>query len=200
MISLPLVHDPPPGGGCGTCTACCDVIGVDTVGKPYYARCPHLDEAGAGDRGGACAIYTDRPHTCRQYRCLWHLGLLGAREDRRPDRCGVIFQLEPQPGGRWLLAAYESTPGALLTDRTQFLIQQILTGKKTRHLSLMPQAQLIPFGAELPVTYPIAEAYPRETEVPRVIPLKPHGQMRIFDGKLRGELLMPKAAADHSDR
>ena len=79
MISLPQVHGDPPGEGCGTCTACCDVIGVDSVGKPYYARCPHLDRdhpGGGGGGGGACTIYADRPHTCREYRCLWHLGML----------------------------------------------------------------------------------------------------------------------------
>jgi len=192
MISLPQVHGTPPGEGCGTCTACCDVIGVDTVGKPYYARCPHLDHA---HPGGACTIYSDRPHTCRDYRCAWHLGMLGPRVDRRPDQCGVVFQLEPQPGGRWLLAAYEATPGALLSDRTQFLIQQILTGKKTRHLALMPQVNLVPFGAELPVTFAVADVYvaPGAADAPRKIPLKQHGQMMLFDGAVRG-LLMPRAA------
>jgi hypothetical protein len=171
------------------------VIGVDTVGKPYYARCPHLDrDHPGGGGGGACTIYADRPHTCREYRCLWHLGMLGPRVDRRPDQCGVVFQLEPQPGGRWLLAAYEATPGALLTDRTQFLIQQILTSKKTRHLALAPQVNLIPFGAELPVKYPIAELYVC-ADLPTKIPLKPHGQMKIFVGKVR-ELLMPTDAAE----
>ena len=193
MISLPQVHSPPPGAGCGTCTACCDVLGVDTVGKPYYARCPHLNrehaEAGDGSATGPCTIYADRPHTCRQYSCAWHLGMLGPREDRRPDQCGVLFQFEPQPGGRWLLAAYEATPGALLSDRTQYLIQQILTSKKTRHLALMPQVNLIPFGADLPVAYPIAEVYV-SGDLPSSIPLKPHGQMQLFSGRVR-ELLMP---------
>src|SRR5688572_10712451 len=61
MILLPQLHGPAPGGGCGECTACCDVIGVDAVGKPYYARCPHLDP---GKIGAACAVYADRPRTC----------------------------------------------------------------------------------------------------------------------------------------
>src|SRR5688572_13612780 len=166
MVALPLLHDPPPGSGCGPCTACCDVIGVDGVGKPYYARCPHLDPEKVG---AACNVYAERPRTCSEYRCLWHLGFLGPREDRRPDRCGVVFQLEPQPGGRWLLAAYEHTPGTLLSDKTQYLIRQILTSKKTRHLSLSNQVNLIPFGAELPVTYPIADTYgcpPAPSDIP----------------------------------
>ena len=187
MVSLPQLHDPPPGDGCGPCTACCDVIGVDTVGKPYYARCPHLDPL---KNGASCGVYADRPGTCREYRCAWHLGYLGPRADRRPDQCGVVFQLEPQAGGRWLLAAYEHAPGSLMTDRTRFLIQQILTSKKTRHLSLAPHVNLIPFGADLPVAFSIADYYDCDP-APRGLPLKPHGQMKLFDGKVRQTLLMP---------
>jgi Fe-S-cluster containining protein len=74
---------------CGTCTACCDIIGVQELGKPYYARCVHLKEG--------CAVYPNRPGTCRGYRCIWHLGLLGDKTERRPDNLGVMFQIEPEP-------------------------------------------------------------------------------------------------------
>src|SRR5947208_2316303 len=110
MVSLPQLHAPPPGEGCGPCTACCDVMGVADLGKTYYARCAHL--------GAGCGIYADRPRQCQDFRCVWHLGLLGPRADRRPDACGVIFSLDLQDG-RWYLAMYEAKPGAADTDAAQ---------------------------------------------------------------------------------
>jgi epoxyqueuosine reductase QueG len=58
--SLPLLLGAPPDNHCGECTACCDVIGVRALGKPYYARCKHV--------GTGCNIYGDRPHSCKIYR------------------------------------------------------------------------------------------------------------------------------------
>ncbi|MEA2736062.1 MAG: uncharacterized protein QOE14_2513 [Humisphaera sp.] len=187
MISLPQVHELPPGEGCGTCTACCDVVGVDALGKPYYARCPHLHSERTT---GGCGIYETRPQQCAKYRCAWHLGLLGPRMDRRPLECGVLFQFE-QDHGRWRLSAYETRPGALLTDKTQFLIQFILTSKKTRHLSLLPAVHLVPYGADVPVQFPIDANTFDYHAPPRGIPTRPFGQMKLWDGGMR-ELLMPR--------
>ena len=190
MISLPQLRDPPPPDNCGPCNVCCDVVGVDTLGKPYYARCPHLH---CESTTGGCGIYEARPHQCSEYRCAWHLGILGPRTDRRPLECGVVFQFE-QERGRWRLAAYETRAGALLSDKTQFLAQLILTSKKTRHLSLLPEVYLMPYGADVPVLYAIDEALYDYPVPPRGIPSKPWGQMRLWDGVVR-ELLMPKRSS-----
>src|SRR5687767_13254727 len=117
MINLPQFHKPPPAAGCGACTACCQIPAVPELGKPYYARCYHVAEG--------CSIYNDRPERCRQFRCAWHLNILGDRVDRRPDHSGVMFQLDPA-GGRWYLGIYELTPGAADTERTRYLRDIIL--------------------------------------------------------------------------
>ena len=148
-------------------------------------KCKHL---GADN---LCGIYETRPNQCADYRCAWHLGLLGPRVDRRPLELGVLFQFE-QERGRWRLAAYETRPGALLTEQTQFLIRLILTHKKTRHLALMPDVHLVPYGADVPVLYPIADGVYDYKPPPRGIPTKPYGQMKLWDGGVR-ELLMPKS-------
>ena len=198
MISLPQAHAPPPADGCGPCNACCDVCGVDALGKPYYARCPHLNCASTT---GGCVIYASRPGQCAEYRCVWHLGILGPRTDRRPHECGVLFQFEPASPGRWRLAAYETRPdnggggGALLSDKTMFLIRQILTSNKTRHLALTSDVHLIPYGADIPVPYPIADIY-SHTPPPPGIPTTPHAQMKLWSGGVR-ELLMPRLHDDN---
>ncbi|MEO6434308.1 MAG: hypothetical protein ABIP55_00905 [Tepidisphaeraceae bacterium] len=186
MVSLPLLHDPPPGEGCGTCTACCDVIGVEEVGKPPYARCPHLM---TGDAGAGCRVYEARPNQCHEYRCAWHLGMLGPRTDRRPDNSGLVFQLEPQPGGRWRVAMYETRPQAGLAENAGYLLQLLLTSKKTRHLSILPDVHLMKFGADLPVAFAISPTYGHESPPPG-IPMTRQGQMMVYDGKTR-DLLMP---------
>src|SRR5688572_864498 len=100
---------------CGECTACCDVIGVSELGKPYYARCQHL--------AGNCSIYHARPDTCRKYRCAWHRGFLGESLERRPDRCGLLLDLDQSSeGGPLTISVYECTSCALQMSRHSFLI------------------------------------------------------------------------------
>jgi hypothetical protein len=151
VISLPQLSKDPPRPGCGECTACCDVIGVLELGKPYYARCEHLN--------CGCGIYTSRPQQCAQYRCAWHAGMLGDRVDRRPDKTGVIFQYEPE-NGKWVLGIYEVVAGAADSDRTRYLRDMILTSKKTRHLPMAsPVTRTFHYGANVSVSYPVSLAY-----------------------------------------
>lgn len=68
---------------CGSCTLCCKVLGVREIDKLSGEWCRHA----VSKRG--CAIYADRPETCRTFRCLWLDGLTG--DDDRPDRVhGVL--------------------------------------------------------------------------------------------------------------
>ncbi len=69
----------------GECTECCDVVAVDELGKPHYARCPHLR--------ANCGIYETRPSSCKTWRCVWNMGLFGDRPDWRPDKLGLLFGL-----------------------------------------------------------------------------------------------------------
>src|SRR5687768_991582 len=108
-----MLNDPPPGEGCGPCTACCDVMGVPTLGKPYYARCAHLD---VESKTGGCTIYVTRPAECLKFRCAYHLGVLGNRMDRRPDQNGLIVAIDLE-NGRWSIDFFEAKAGAATPDR-----------------------------------------------------------------------------------
>jgi len=69
---------------CGSCQACCEVLGIKELGKPMWTRCEHQID-------GRCDIYDHAPLTCRGYECLWRLGILDGDERRRPDHIGVIL-------------------------------------------------------------------------------------------------------------
>lgn len=93
---------------CGDCQACCVVLGVrgelrseEFVKQPHHT-CPHQ----ARSRGGGCAVYDERPGTCRSYRCSWLGGLGKARH--RPDRLGVVLD-QPAPPREVLAAAGGAT-------------------------------------------------------------------------------------------
>lgn len=97
---------------CGTCSACCVVLGIAELGKPMHQRCPH-QAATAG-----CGIYETRPKECRAFECGWLTGLL--RESDRPDRLGVILagadkqtNLLARDLGMAPVLALEWRPGAL---------------------------------------------------------------------------------------
>jgi hypothetical protein len=113
--------------GCGDCQACCTVVGVQELSKPHWTRCRHQCTAG-------CAIYEERPRSCRGYSCLWAAGLLDGDEVRRPDRLGVIFDLRTKgstasdsvrPGDQVLIQAWEVWPGALDQPAVASLVDRI---------------------------------------------------------------------------
>jgi hypothetical protein len=54
-----------PGRSCGTCMMCCKVPAIPEFAKPPGVWCQHA----AGGKG--CAIYPDRPGSCRAFYCLW---------------------------------------------------------------------------------------------------------------------------------
>jgi Fe-S-cluster containining protein len=193
VISLPQAGVSWPGRGeCGSCNVCCDAIGVPDLGKPFYARCPHLIPNSAG---GGCGIYHTRPGRCREYRCAFHMGILGEKEDRRPDHCGVLFQIEPH-NGKWYLGMFEVIPGAANTEKARYLRDMILKSKLVRHLNFgSPPVRLIPYGADVPVEYAIDPAYDwKSPDDPGI--MKIEGASLVFAGKCR-ELLMPhKTATD----
>jgi Fe-S-cluster containining protein len=164
-------------------------VAVEELGKPPYARCPHLrlDQPAA-----PCAIYEQRPGQCRRYRCAWHLGMLGPRTDRRPDQLGIVLQLEPLPEGSWRIAAYESRPGAATDERVRYLAQLIRQSKKTRHLSIAAEVHVMTYGADVGVQFatdPMYGPVPREAS-----PLERRGMLMVFAGKTR-DIIVPAAGA-----
>jgi hypothetical protein len=139
---------PAPGLSCGPCAACCDVLGVRELGKPYYARCPHV-------RGG-CTIYETRPQMCRTFHCCWMLGMLGAQTQRRPDQLGLMFNVEWEPANSCnVVEVYETAEGALAADadRLRFLIGKVLTARPVARQPRDPHVRLFPFGANIHLNY-----------------------------------------------
>lgn len=86
MISLSQMRRRGMRRECGGCTACCYVIAVEQLDKPFRCDCPHAADgcalwSGPGGPGG-------QPDVCASYRCAWAMGF-GSEEDR-PDKSGVL--------------------------------------------------------------------------------------------------------------
>jgi hypothetical protein len=91
-----------PGRACGTCTACCVDLPIETgqLRKAPGVACAHCTGAG-------CAIYEARFPICRTYHCgWWYFGELG--EDWRPDRSGVLISSVAPDGVEFLVLGGES--------------------------------------------------------------------------------------------
>jgi hypothetical protein len=72
------------GKSCGSCTACCTVMGVPELKKRPWQACPHVTV------GSGCGIYAERPAGCRTFICGWLLDpYMGP--DLKPENCHVVF-------------------------------------------------------------------------------------------------------------
>jgi hypothetical protein len=112
---------------CNECQACCTVVGVKEFDKPSWTHCQHQCDIG-------CAIYEERPPTCRGYHCLYSLGLLDGDERRRPDNLGVIFDLRTENeiitgerlrGEPYTIQVWEIWKGALTESSVQWIINRL---------------------------------------------------------------------------
>jgi Fe-S-cluster containining protein len=105
---------------CGSCSACCTVLGVHEIEKGTYEACQHLSEAG-------CGIYADRPGSCRTFECQWLRGMLEVDgtidTDLRPDSCGVIFEYQPGTAFGEVFKAWEVEPGASARGQARKIIR-----------------------------------------------------------------------------
>lgn len=68
---------------CGECTLCCKSLAVTELSKPQGVWCQHCAI------GSGCTIYTDRPESCRVFKCLW-LQNETLPVDFRPDRIHAV--------------------------------------------------------------------------------------------------------------
>lgn len=85
---LPIARD---RRSCGDCTACCTVIGVADLKKPEWTLCQHCSPKRTSRAVPGCKIYATRPQPCRDYHCLWTLGM--GKRTHRPDLLGIIFDV-----------------------------------------------------------------------------------------------------------
>jgi hypothetical protein len=92
---------PAPGRACGTCTLCCKVFDVPSLGKPAGQWCRHC----APGRG--CGIHETRPEHCRSFHCLWMTApWLGP--EWKPERSKMVLTVDPAT--RYLLVQVD--PGS----------------------------------------------------------------------------------------
>lgn len=88
---------------CGSCTACCTVLGVQSLGKPPRTRC-RFETVSDG-----CSAYDARPEDCRRYNCLWIQGLFA--DGDRPDKTGILIMLATEKRSQFVV--HELRPGAI---------------------------------------------------------------------------------------
>ena len=82
--------------GCGACTACCTVLGVNSIGKAPHTPCEHLIQIGRvfpGQRPYGCSVYHERPRECKHFQCAYLMGCFGNQVPQyRPDKMGLMIQ------------------------------------------------------------------------------------------------------------
>lgn len=75
------------GKMCGTCALCCKVMGVGELAKAPGTWCGHVV------KGGGCAIYDERPPSCRSFHCEWLMSdRLGP--EWKPDKARFVLSWE----------------------------------------------------------------------------------------------------------
>ena len=92
---------------CGTCTVCCVVLPIASIGKDAGRPCRKLLD---GTHGHGCAIHGAHPAPCRSFRCGWLAE--GWTEDLRPDVCGVMLTHSKSRAGA-TITAWEVRPGTI---------------------------------------------------------------------------------------
>lgn len=74
---------------CGSCSLCCKLLAIsdmEPAPKPAGKWCPSCA------KGQGCAIYANRPPSCRGFECLWLQAPSGYLPDKwRPDRIKVVL-------------------------------------------------------------------------------------------------------------
>ena len=77
-----------PDRACGSCNVCCVDLTIDepVLRKAQGIRCLHAQA------DNSCAIYENRPHTCRTFFCGWRM-LKWVKAGLRPDQSGVLINL-----------------------------------------------------------------------------------------------------------
>jgi len=98
---------------CGGCTACCYVIKVEQLSKPFRSVCPFVVIGqGCGIWGGPGGP-GGQPEVCAKYRCAWLSGY-GDEEDR-PDVSGILVDRRDLGlAAIGVREGYEKTPKARL--------------------------------------------------------------------------------------
>jgi hypothetical protein len=114
--------NPKPDRKCGSCGACCVVLGVPGLKEPQ-TPCPHMKSCGTN----RCRIHAspEKPDVCSTYSCMWLQGHFQAHD--RPDEIDMIFDGHEKDGD-YIVTAREVRPGSSRTPRAAQLIDSMAAG------------------------------------------------------------------------
>jgi hypothetical protein len=143
-----------PPRECGECTACCEAIGVDALGKPPNCRCEHQTNSG-------CGCYESRPDDCRYWFCCWRLGW--GNDADRPDKSGVLLTIQGSTKENISLDVIELKPDAL-TERFKKSVNGRVVVDLTELIDMLPEhspwrVDIIRYGVPRPSGGEVAEKY-----------------------------------------
>jgi len=103
---------------CGDCTACCFTHAVSELKKSDGQLCRHC-------KNEACAIYSHRPQSCRDFRCEWLKGF--GPDHWRPDKIGLLldFVADERLISKCLLQIWEIRPNIFSSAAAKQIIDQV---------------------------------------------------------------------------
>lgn len=165
MVRSQEVFKADPSRSCGECQACCTVLAVRNLGKPFYVRCEH-------QKGGRCDCYATRPEECVAYVCSYLSGGLPPEEGNRPDKLGVLFNVEIDESlahvSLWWITVYETREngaGNILGEHLNMRpeVADLLVGL-CRRAPWIQGIRLIPWNRRVGVRFAIKPPYPDEGE------------------------------------
>lgn len=102
---------------CGRCTLCCKVLAIKELDKPKGINC------GLVQIGKGCGDYENRPPSCREFECLWLMGLLP--NEFKPRITHMVGDATSD-GNRIVLHVDPDYPNAADNEPCRSLINQIV--------------------------------------------------------------------------
>ena len=153
---------------CGRCTACCEIVGVSDLGKPYYQACKDC----VPKQG--CAIYARRPKGCRDFACAWLQGNLS--RNMRPDTCGVMVSAcddDPRQ-----LELYEVWPDAFQTKLAITCVEEVKR-QASKPVMLFRYRSWIPIGFTAQAPY-VDYGESAATDLPSNCPCSDDGAVLLW--------------------
>jgi hypothetical protein len=136
---------------CGDCMACCEVCAIEEIRKPYYIKCEY--------QNNGCKIYGQHYDSCKQFVCLWKLGIYGIEKDR-PDLIG--FMIIPEiDRGKSYLGIYETNKIDIDQELIDFLNTYV-----NQLLELSDKCEgvrIYHFGSKIGIPWMIDPKYPQGT-------------------------------------
>jgi hypothetical protein len=93
VITMTLLQGDTPAGGrrCGSCSLCCRLVPVATLGKPGNTKCRFSRQ----HPKGCCSVYAtpQQPMACQTWSCRWLIDK--AIDTSRPDRAHYVIDVMP---------------------------------------------------------------------------------------------------------